>query len=38
VRRGMRAWIFVSSLAGKDLAPLAAVDLAAQALHREGVI
>ena len=38
VRRGTRAWIFVSSLAGKDLAPLAAVDLAAQALHQEGVI
>jgi beta-lactamase class D len=38
VRRGTRAWIFVSSLAGKDLAPLAAIDLAAQALHQEGVI
>jgi beta-lactamase class D len=38
VRRGTRAWIFVSSLAGKDLAPLAAVALAAQALHQEGVI
>jgi beta-lactamase class D len=38
VRRGTRAWIFVSSLTGKDLPPLAAVELAAKALRKEGVI
>jgi beta-lactamase class D len=38
VRRGARTWVFVSSLTGKDLTPLAAVDLAAQALHQQGVI
>jgi beta-lactamase class D len=38
VRRGSRSWIFVSSLTGKDLASLAAVDLAARALKREGLI
>lgn len=38
VQRGTRSWIFVSSLTGKDLTPLAAVDLAAKALRQEGVI
>ena len=38
VRRGTRSWIFVSAVTGKDLAPLAAVDLAAKALHDQGVI
>ena len=38
VRRGTRSWLFVSSLTGKDLPLLAAVDLAAKGLKREGVI
>jgi beta-lactamase class D len=38
VRRGARSWVFVTSLRGPGLSPLAAVDLAAQALHQEGVI
>jgi beta-lactamase class D len=38
VRRGTRSWIFVSSLTGKALSTLAAVELAAKALHQDGVI
>ena len=38
VRRGTRAWIFVSNVVGEDLAPLAAVDLAARSLKRAGVL
>jgi len=39
VRRGSRAWLFVSAATGgDDLAALAAVDLAANALRDEGVL
>jgi beta-lactamase class D len=39
VSRGRRAWVFVSCVIGGDeTPPLAAVDLAAQALQREGVL
>ncbi len=39
VSRGRRAWVFVSCvIGGDDTPPLAAVDLAAQALQREGVM
>ena len=39
VSRGRRAWVFVSCVIGSDdTPPLAAVDLAAQALQREGVM
>jgi beta-lactamase class D len=38
VRRGSRSWIFVSNVVGDDLPPLAAVDLAAGALKKAGVL
>jgi beta-lactamase class D len=39
VTRGGRSWVFVSCVTGDDSTPpLAAVDLAAQALRREGVL
>src|SRR2546428_385884 len=39
VRRGSRAWLFVSAATrGDDLAALAAVDLAANALRDEGIL
>jgi beta-lactamase class D len=39
VTRARRSWVFVSCVIGGDETPaLAAVDLAAQALHREGVM
>jgi beta-lactamase class D len=39
VARGGRAWVFVSCVIGGDATPaLAAVDLAAQSLRREGVL
>ena len=39
VNRARRSWVFVSCVIGGDETPaLAAVDLAAQALHREGVM
>lgn len=38
VRRGSRAWIFVSNVVADRLAPLAAVDLAARSLKRAGVL
>ena len=38
VRRGPRAWIFVSNVVGPDLPPLAAVDQAAAALKQAGVL
>jgi hypothetical protein len=39
VSRDRRSWVFVSCVIGTDqTASLAAVDLAAQALHHEGVL
>jgi beta-lactamase class D len=38
VRRGSRSWIFVSNVVGDDLPPLSAVDLAAEALKKAGVL
>ncbi|HEY0705437.1 MAG TPA: penicillin-binding transpeptidase domain-containing protein [Polyangia bacterium] len=38
VRRGPRAWIFVSNVVGHRLPPLAAVELAATSLKRTGVL
>jgi beta-lactamase class D len=38
VRRGPRAWIFVSNVVGDRLPPLAAVDLAARSLKTAGVL
>lgn len=38
VRRGSRAWVFVSNVVGEDLPALAAVDLAASSLKAAGVL
>jgi beta-lactamase class D len=38
VRRGARSWVFVSSVVGEGVPPLAAVDLAAKRLRATGVL